>query len=80
MIYSTIAIETINARLRKVIKTSGHFPNDDAASKLIWLVLRNSTSDWCRAAKDWKEAMNQFAILNDDRFTHPALGTSRQGG
>ena len=80
VIYSTNAIETINARLCKVIKMSGHFPNDNAASKLIWLALHNITADWGRAAKDWKEAMNQFAILNDDRFTQHALGASRQGG
>ncbi len=69
VIYTTNAIESINARLRKIIKTRGHFPSDDAASKLIWLALRNITADWGRAAKDWKEAMNQFAILYAERFT-----------
>ena len=68
VIYTTNAIESINARLRKTIKTRGHFPSDDAATKLIWLVLRNITADWGRAAKDWKEAMNQFAILYAERF------------
>ncbi len=43
--------------------------SDDAASKLIWLALRNITADWGRAAPDWKTAMNQFAILFADRFT-----------
>ena len=70
VIYTTNAIESINARLRKIIKTRGHFPSDDAATKLIWLALRNITADWGRAAKDWKAAMNQFAILYDERFTH----------
>jgi transposase-like protein len=46
VIYTTNAIESINARLRKIIKTRGHFPSDDAASKLIWLALRNITADW----------------------------------
>ena len=68
VIYTTNAIESINARLRKIIKTRGHFPNDDAATKLIWLALRNITADWGRATREWKEAMNQFAILYDDRF------------
>jgi transposase-like protein len=72
VIYTTNAIESINARLRKIIKTRGHFPSDDAASKLIWLALRNITADWGRAARDWKEAMNQFAILYEDRFTRVA--------
>ena len=69
VIYTTNAIESVNARLRKIIKTRGHFPSDEAASKLIWLALRNITADWGRPARDWKEAMNQFAILYQDRFT-----------
>jgi transposase-like protein len=69
VIYTTNAIESINARLRKIIKTRGHFPSDDAATKLIWLALRNITADWGRAAHNWKTAMNQFAILYADRFT-----------
>ena len=69
VIYTTNAIESVNARLRKIIKTRGHFPTDDAATKLIWLALRNITADWDRAGRDWKEAMNQFAILYEDRFT-----------
>jgi putative transposase len=68
VIYTTNAIESINARLRKIIRTRGHFPTDDAANKLIWLALRNITADWGKAAHHWKEAMNQFAILYDDRF------------
>jgi putative transposase len=68
VIYTTNAIESVHARLRKIIKTRGHFPSDDAATKLIWLALRNITADWSRAAHDWKAAMNQFAILYEDRF------------
>jgi transposase-like protein len=69
VIYTTNALESVHARLRKIIKTRGHFPSDDAASKLIWLALRNITAGWSHAAHDWKEAMNQFAILYQDRFT-----------
>ena len=72
VIYTTNAIESVNARLRKIIKTRGHFPSDDAASKLIWLALRNITAEWGRAAHNWKEAMNQFAIIFEDRFTKTA--------
>jgi putative transposase len=68
VIYTTNAIESLNGRVRKIIKTRGHFPSDDAANKLIWLALRNITADWGKAAHHWKEAMNQFAILYDDRF------------
>ena len=77
VIYTTNAIESVNARLRKIIKTRGHFPSDDAATKLIWLALRNITEDWGRAGHNWKAAMNQFAILYEDRFTRPAQNGSR---
>ncbi|HEY0955197.1 MAG TPA: IS256 family transposase [Roseateles sp.] len=71
VIYTTNAIESVNARLRKIIKTRGHFPSDDSATKLIWLALRNITEDWTRPTHHWKAAMNQFAILYDYRFTRP---------
>jgi putative transposase len=71
VIYTTNAIESVNAQVRKIIKTRGHFPSDEAATKLIWLALRNITADWRRAASHWKAAMNQFAILYQDRFTNP---------
>ena len=71
VVYTTNSIESVNARLRKIIKTRGHFPSDDAATKLIWLALRNITAEWSRAAHDWKTAMNQFAILYEDRFSKP---------
>jgi putative transposase len=81
VIYTTNAIESVNARLRKIIKTRGHFPSDEAATKLIWLALRNITADWGRPANTWKVAMNQFAILYEDRFTQPLHhGGSKQGG
>jgi putative transposase len=69
VIYTTNAIESLHMRLRKIIKTRGHFPNDEAAAKLLWLALRNITAEWGKAAKEWKSAMNQFAILYADRFT-----------
>jgi transposase-like protein len=74
VIYTTNAIESIHSQLRKIIKTRGHFPSDEAATKLIWLALRNITADWGRAAKEWREAMNQFAILYEERFTAAHAG------
>ena len=68
VIYTTNAIESLNARLRKILKTRGHFPSDEAAAKLIWLALRNLTAHWSRPVAHWKEAMNQFAILYAERF------------
>ncbi|MEK8053598.1 IS256 family transposase [Ideonella sp. DXS22W] len=77
VIYTTNAIESVHSQLRKIIKTRGHFPSDDAASKLIWLALRNITADWSRAAREWKLAMNQFAILYEERFTQAVHGAGR---
>jgi transposase-like protein len=68
VVYTTNAIESLNMQLRKIIKTRGHFPNDEAAIKLLWLALRNVLAKSVRAAFDWKSAMNQFAILFGDRF------------
>lgn len=75
VVYTTNAIESLHSQLRKIIKTRGHFPSDDAATKLIWLALRNITADWGRAAKEWREAMNQFAVLYEERFTRHAHGS-----
>jgi putative transposase len=71
VVYTTNALESVHARLRKIIKTRGHFPNDDAAAKLIWLALRNITARWVRGDRSWKQAMRQFAILYEDRFIAP---------
>jgi transposase-like protein len=69
ILYTTNAIESLHMQLRKILKTRGHFPNDEAATKLLYLALRNSTRRWTRAPNEWKAAMNQFAILYPDRFT-----------
>jgi putative transposase len=74
VLYTTNAIESVNARLRKIIKTRGHFPNDAAATKLIWLALRNITTTWTKPDSNWRPAMSQFAILYDERFTLAAAG------
>jgi putative transposase len=71
VIYTTDALESVHARLRKIIKTRGHFPNDEAATKLIWLALRTIPASWRHAIRHWHLAMTQFAILYEDRFTVP---------
>ena len=73
ILYTTNALESVHARLRKIIKTRGHFPTDEAATKLIWLALRNITAKWARGPIHWKAAMRQFAILYEGRFTKPAV-------
>ena len=69
LLYTTNAIESLHMQLRKILKTRGHFPSDEAAAKLLYLALRNITKRWKLAARDWKDAMNQFALLYPDRFT-----------
>lgn len=71
VLYTTNALENVNRQLRKTRKTRGQFPTDDAATKLIWLALRNIMATWKLPARTWKDAMIQFAILYDDRFTRP---------
>ena len=51
LIYTTNAIESLHSQLRKIIKTRGHFPSDDAATKLIWLALRNITANHGRSVR-----------------------------
>ncbi len=67
MIFTTNAVERLNRSLRKVIKTRGSFPTDDAALKLLYLAIRNAALRWHRPI-EWTAAMNQFAILFGDRF------------
>src|SRR5205085_6406893 len=69
LIYTTNAIESLHARLRKIIKSRGHFPSDDAATKLIWLALRNIMADRTRGILGWSAALNELAIAYGDRFT-----------
>jgi putative transposase len=67
MIYTTNAVESLNRSLRKIIKTRGSFPNDEAALKLLYLAIRNAGMRWRRAI-EWTNAMGQFAIQFGDRF------------
>jgi putative transposase len=72
IIYTTNAIESLHMQLRKIIKTRGHFPSDEAATKLIWLALRNVMAGWSRSAREWIKAMNQFVLMYPDRFNPQA--------
>jgi putative transposase len=67
MIYTTNALESLHRGLRKIIKTRGSFPNDEAATKLLFLAIRNAGVHWKRPIA-WTAAMGQFAILFEDRF------------
>ena len=69
-IYTTNTIEALNRQLRKVMKTRGHMPSDDAALKLLFLALRNAEKVWRRPFPQWNRAMVQFAICFEGRFPH----------
>lgn len=62
-IYTTNAIEAVNRQIRKVIKSKGAFPNDEAVLKLVFLALQNAQKKWTMPIRDWMLALNQFAIL-----------------
>jgi putative transposase len=68
IIYTTNAIESLHSRLRKAVRVRGHFPNDEAASKLLFLILRNVSQGWKMAPREWSEARTQFAVIFGDRF------------
>ena len=68
IVYTTNAIESLHMQLRKIVKNRGHFPSDEAASKLLFLALRNIEKKWKMPPVTWKQAANQFAILFGERF------------
>lgn len=70
IVYTTNAIESLHMQLRKIVKNRGHFPSDEAASKLLFLALRNIEKKWKMPPLTWKQAANQFAILFGERFTN----------
>jgi putative transposase len=62
-VYTTNAIEAINRQIRKIIKTKGCFPNDEAVFKVVFLALQNAQKKWTLPIREWKLALNQFCIL-----------------
>jgi len=67
IIYTTNAVESLNMSLRKVTKMRGSFPTEQAALKLLYLALKNASKKWT-SMNHWKEALNQFALLWEDRI------------
>ena len=67
VIYTTNAVESLNRSLRKIIKTRGSFPTEEAAMKLLFLALERISKKWSKPVQDWKAALQRFAILLGDR-------------
>jgi len=78
IIYTTNAIESLNMQLRKVTKNRGHFPSDEAATKLLYLALRDITAKWTKPPVGWNAAANQFAIQFGARFFDPQLAADQK--
>lgn len=68
IIYTTNAIESVNMSLRKVSKSRGSFPNDEAVIKLFYLALINIAKKWSMPLRDWKPALNRFTIQFKERM------------
>ena len=74
ILYTTNAIEALNSKLRRAVRARGHFPSDDAALKLLFLVLNRSEKEWKMPPREWAMAKAQFAILFGERFTKALAG------
>ena len=68
LIYTTNAIEALNSKIRRAVRTRGHFPSDEAAAKLIYLALNATSTEWKRSVREWHAVRSQFAIMFEDRF------------
>ena len=68
VLYTTNAIESLYSQVRRAIRNKGHFPSDEADTKLIYLALRNITAKWKNPPREWHAAKAQFAIQSGDRF------------
>jgi transposase-like protein len=67
IVYTTNAIEGLHRQMRKVLKTKGALPDDDAALKIIFLVIRNAVA-WSGPIGGWSQARLQFAIIFNSRM------------
>jgi putative transposase len=68
ILYTTNAIESLHSQVRKAVRSRGHFPSDEAATKLIWLVLRNIEAKWKNPPIAWHVAKVQLALQFEERF------------
>jgi len=69
IVYTTNAIEALNSKLRRAVRARGHFPSDEAATKLLFLVLNRTEKEWTMPPRAWSMAKAQFAVIFGERFT-----------
>ena len=68
IIYTTNAIEALNSKLRRAVRARGHFPSEEAATKLLYLILHRSEKEWKMPPREWSMAKAQFAVIFGERF------------
>lgn len=73
VIYTTNIVESLNNTLRKSVRNRGHFPTEDALMKVLYLAIKGVSKKWTMPIRDWKLALNRFAIMFPDRFPEKLL-------
>ena len=68
VIYTTNIVESLNNTLRKSVRNRGHFSTEDAIMKVLYLAIRGVSKKWNMPIRDWKQALNHFAIMFAERF------------
>jgi putative transposase len=68
VIYTTNIVESLNATLRKAVRNRGHFSTEDSLMKVLYLAIRGVSKKWNMPVRDWKFALNRFAIMFPDRY------------
>lgn len=74
VIYTTNAIESLNASFRKSTKTRGSFPNDEATLKILYLAMKKVSKKWTMPIREWGETINQLAVLFGNRVPFCKVG------
>jgi putative transposase len=74
VIYTTNIIESLNSTLRKAVRNRGHFPTEEALMKVLYLAIRGISKKWTMPIRDWKQALNRFAIMFPERFPEKLTG------
>ena len=68
VIYTTNIVESLNSTLRKAVRNRGHFSTEESIMKILYLAIRGISKKWTMPIRDWKQALNHFAIMFSDRF------------
>ena len=71
IVYTTNAIEALNSNLRRAVRARAHFPSNDAATKLLYLILNRSEKEWKLPPREWSMAKAQFAVIFGERSSAP---------